>query len=1291
MKKFGFGKKSDDGDDANRNALFGSRKKNSTPAPSENPYANQGTNDPYAEQTKYANMSSQGGANNGGRPSPPGNAYGSYQGGQNASQQSAPSGYGSDRYGSGGGYGSNRYDSGPGSNNYNAPATGARGPGGYGGFGRDAPDSNRDALFAGAQERLEKKQQPPAASGASNPQSGTSGGSYGGYGEQRELTEEEQEEADYQAILAEKRQVQQESVASVSRSVQMARQANEVGRATLARLGAQGERLHNTEKNLDLAANQNKIAQDRAAELKTLNGSMFAVHVGNPFTSKQRQAKADEEILARHRSEREQREITRRDGYAATQRMEQNMRQLGATGTGRQQGRKKDYGKFNLDDEEGADELEDQIDDGLTELEGQVKMMNMVGRAIGQEVDAQNKQIDRDSSHCLQPVSQSLTIMMLHSQGILRSNCYTRVAMASVFTYDPDPPRVSSPWILADDTDNPQASGVFVTQTPFQPQTGLLSEYGVTRLEAEPQTGPIEYKLHLLLRSRRSYVYMSTVDQKRDRLHAQTGDGSAQYSASPTPATSNQPRQERLQRLTTQLLWRLQQSSPYHASSSREVRIPKLPDGRADADSPDLFGTQVPGLEESQGALYEIGVSDDGSLIGLTRDELNESIATLRVMAASLGCGVAVMRMVIVGDCEWIEMADLDDDAARKPAQASKQDKLWVAEALITPNTEMQHSKPLKGVKSRNEPVGEFPLKSTTPATVLGHGKSTTPQLRVTLTGPTASGKSSLLGTLSTGALDNGRGKSRLGLLKHRHEMASGMTSSIAQELIGYKERHIFSFFHRNIESWLDIHDYSSNGRLVLMSDSGGHPRYRHTVFRGLLNWAPHWMILCIAADDAEATSRAHDTAAPGPDSGDTDLVNAHLHLSLKLDVPLAIVITKLDLASKLSLQKTMTKILAAIREADRVPKLLQPDQQPRDQLSEIPQTDWDKAKGLVENMPEHGDLARHVPIVFTSVLKGVGIGLVHALLASLPLPPAPMPYVSVEATPQQPDQPKNLFHIDDTFSLPRSFEDLPANLEGVIASGHVRLGSFSVGQTIVVGPFLSGHAFERASLGSEYQSSPDDRGSPTLHAMLNEHVSTTKMNGTSPCATADEWQKGRIVSIRNLRLPVGTLEAGQVGSIGLVFEPSPNELGPLADAPRIRRGMVIATSSMNTLDSGVPPQASRGFTAAFDEDAAQFPPPGTLVNVLFGCVRTAARILDVSVQHRDEADDDDAAGAADQGTKADAVKPSLKDATTKVSVELIHSRKWAESGSSVIIMANGTQDGSGLQGFVGKITDVVC
>ncbi|KAG6028966.1 hypothetical protein E4U41_000521 [Claviceps citrina] len=399
MKKFGFGKKADDGEDVNRNALFGRKKQSQTQ--SDNPYAQHGGNDPYADTAKYANVTpyQQARAGTGhdqqqrvssvssnsqdgpiGGYGPGGRAPSL---GRSDSGGSAPPAYGSDRYGSGGGYGSNRY---------NSPAGGHRGPGGYGGFGRanNDADENRDALFSGAQERQAERQAVPSYG-----QPGPQNESYGGYGEHRQMTEEEQEEAETQGILAQKRQIQQESSSSVSRSVQMARQANEIGQATLARLGAQGERLHNTEKNLDLAANQNKIAQDRAAELKTLNRSMFAVHVNNPFTSRQRQQRADDEVMSRHRAEREQRETTRREAFSANQRLESTFKDIDAAGRPPRAQRKKDYGKFNLEDEEGADELEDQIDDGLTELEGQVSMMNMVGRAIGKEVDAQNNQIER--------------------------------------------------------------------------------------------------------------------------------------------------------------------------------------------------------------------------------------------------------------------------------------------------------------------------------------------------------------------------------------------------------------------------------------------------------------------------------------------------------------------------------------------------------------------------------------------------------------------------------------------------------------------------------------------------------------------------------------------------------------------------------------------------------------------------------------------------------------------------------------------------------------------------------
>ena len=149
--------------------------------------------------------------------------------------------------------------------------------------------------------------------------------SYGAYGD-RQLTAEEEEEEDIQATKQEIRFMKQQDVSSSRNALTMAAQAEESGRNTLARLGAQGERMHNTERNLDIGNNHINIAEDKSAELKKLNRSMFAVHVNNPFTAKDRQAQKDEKIMERHRMEREQREHTREQTFKSTQRMNQNFK-----------------------------------------------------------------------------------------------------------------------------------------------------------------------------------------------------------------------------------------------------------------------------------------------------------------------------------------------------------------------------------------------------------------------------------------------------------------------------------------------------------------------------------------------------------------------------------------------------------------------------------------------------------------------------------------------------------------------------------------------------------------------------------------------------------------------------------------------------------------------------------------------------------------------------------------------------------------------------------------------------
>lgn len=433
--------------------------------------------------------------------------------------------------------------------------------------------------------------------------------------------------------------------------------------------------------------------------------------------------------------------------------------------------------------------------------------------------------------------------------------------MASIFTFDPDPPRVSSPWATPPaerQEGSPQAAepvpsrlGVKNGQKMLaSTQIPIIDNTTVTRLEAEPQEGPTEYKLHLLLKRRRSFTRFSTGLRASGSLRR--GDSTSavavyravsetgSLASTPPALTSIQSRQHRLEQLTTQLLWRLQQSCPYHIFSSTAPLLPHLPED-AKLTTPEMPQRLLPGLEESKGALYEIGVADDGSIVGLAEDEMEESLNNLRAMAASLGCRVEVLRMLSVGECEWIEHHGTEHRKVRKS-------RLLAAEALVSPDQHLVHHSKEAQQHTKDAPAG-LSAGTSIPAAAPVENQVSVEQLRVSLIGATMSGKSSLLGTLSTATLDNGRGKSRLSLLKHRHEIASGMTSSVTQELIGYRDivetdgtvsTQVISYGSGDVDAWVDIHaavEAAQDGRLVVLSDSAGHPRFRRTTVRGIVGW----------------------------------------------------------------------------------------------------------------------------------------------------------------------------------------------------------------------------------------------------------------------------------------------------------------------------------------------------------------------------------------------------------------------------------------------------------------------
>ncbi|KAF2968762.1 hypothetical protein GQX73_g4823 [Xylaria multiplex] len=390
MRKF-LGKKSTDRDeDPNRNALFGS-KGSSKGSQSDNPYA-QTTSDQYTEDnTKYAGMTRYQQARQGieDRSGPQGlsrndSVASSATAPPPYSDQEAPSGYGNNRYGASGGYASNNKYSG--SSYSNAPRQG-----GYGGLGRtnsNDTDANRDALFSGARDRSQQQATPMGNNSNSAYESGTtaSGSKYDGYGSNRELTEEEREAEEYRSLKNQIHDTTQASLATNQNSLRYMNEALETGLATYARLGA--------DQLLDTATESHRHAEAQTKKLRSLNRSMFAVHVKNPFTEKRRTAEEEARIVQQNQNDRDVREATRRDKFAQHSRMERTFAgfdnpDMPEASSASNRGDRNKYMLEDDSDEEGAAQLNaanDQIERGK---------LKAVGKAMGEELDHGNKLIDR--------------------------------------------------------------------------------------------------------------------------------------------------------------------------------------------------------------------------------------------------------------------------------------------------------------------------------------------------------------------------------------------------------------------------------------------------------------------------------------------------------------------------------------------------------------------------------------------------------------------------------------------------------------------------------------------------------------------------------------------------------------------------------------------------------------------------------------------------------------------------------------------------------------------------------
>ena len=120
---------------------------------------------------------------------------------------------------------------------------------------------------------------------------------------------------------------------------------------------------------------------------------------------------------------------------------------------------------------------------------------------------------------------------------------------------------------------------------------------------------------------------------------------------------------------------------------------------------------------------------------------------------------------------------------------------------------------------------------------------------RVAVVGNVDAGKSTLLGVLTHGELDNGRGTARQRLFRHKHEMETGRTSSVGNDILGFdSEGRVVNKTdgHGGLD-W--VHICRTSTKVITFIDLAGHERYLKTTIFGMTGHAPDFCMLMIGSN----------------------------------------------------------------------------------------------------------------------------------------------------------------------------------------------------------------------------------------------------------------------------------------------------------------------------------------------------------------------------------------------------------------------------------------------------------
>merc|ERR1719447_378110 len=348
-------------------------------------------------------------------------------------------------------------------------------------------------------------------------------------------------------------------------------------------------------------------------------------------------------------------------------------------------------------------------------------------------------------------------------------------------------------------------------------------------------------------------------------------------------------------------------------------------------------------MEEGRGeTIMELGAGEDTE--GLSEEEMQASVATLKSIAD-----------ILEADCNMLRS---------KPCDGGKRTEQWL----------IRHKSDTRDFM----------------------------EIRVAVVGNVDAGKSTLLGVLTHGELDNGRGLARQRLFRHKHEAESGRTSSVGNDILGFDSTGnvVNRPEHGNLD-WVRVCERSS--KVITFIDLAGHEKYLKTTVFGMTGHAPDFGMLMVGAN-----------------AGVVGMTKEHLGLALALSVPVFVVVTKIDMCPPNVLQETLKLLVKILKSPGcrKVPVMVK--------------TADDVVLSATNFVSE-----RLCPIFQVSNVTGENMEFLKMFLNLLST-----------RSPNTNTEPAE-FQIDDTYSVPGV---------GTVVSGTTLRGTIRLNDALLLGPDPLGH-----------------------------------------------------------------------------------------------------------------------------------------------------------------------------------------------------------------------------------------